>query len=322
MSNSSPMSVEVGLNGYFQSDYEAPNKTIIDVTGQSITPGFLPPMTRKIGDARVLQESEDDGSPQFQRRFLNNHGFVLLEHCSLVENWDSGAFGPSDALQVGDRSEIRHESENEVKTKYLSEVDSLLRDTLFPNRQLYIQQPDMVLRRGKNTAHPFFGLGVHNDYGVSADDFQENLQSFSTPESGDEWRESFEREHVSEFMVINFWRTVHMSRPLEHMPLAVLDSSSIISQDLVSSGLQGFTHTGRITNQLSLKYNDDQSWYFYPNMTTDEVLVLKLFHIAKHDTQPRFGGCFHTAFENPSASPDAEERQSCEHRVYVYVLKD
>lgn len=316
------MAVEVNLNGYFQSEYVAPQKTIIDVTGQSVTPGVLPPIAKNIGDARILQDSEDDGGPNFESRFLDKHGFVLLQHHSLVENWDSGAFGASDALQVGDRRMQHFEGKNEIKSTYMAEVDALLRETLLPERKLFIQQPDMVLRRGKNTAHPFFGLGVHNDYGVSVNDFHDNIQSYGTLETADQWQESFESDEVQEFMVINFWRTVHMAQPLEHMPLAVLDASSVEPDDLVSSGLKGFTHTGRITNQLSLKYNDTHSWYYYPNMTTDEVLILKLFHITKQDRQFKFGGCFHSAFESPLTPAGAEERQSCEHRVYVYVLDD
>ena len=320
MSYSNP--VLTTLNGYFGSDYAAPTKTILDLTGTTPTLGVVPPVETTIGDGRQLQTQEDDGKPDFEHKFFHKHGFVLLPHRSSVQNWDSGAFGPTDALQVGDRHKATSEGENEIESRYWAEVENLIRTKLLPGSNVHIQQPNMVLRRGKDTAHPFFGLGVHNDYGVSAEDFQENMQSYGSDEPAQQWRDFYESDNVQGFMVINFWRPVNMSKPLEHMPLAVLDSNSVDVTDLVSSGLKGFTHTGRITNQLSLRYNESQSWFYYPKMTVNEVLALKLFHISKSDAPTGFGGCYHSAFENPSTPEGVEERQSCEHRVNVFILNN
>jgi hypothetical protein len=57
-------------------------------------------------------------------------------------------------------------------------------------------------------------------------------------------------------------------------------------------------------------------------MVGGEVLVLKLFHCFKDDARPRLRTCFHSAFADPDTPPDAEERQSCEHRVGVFFLKE
>ncbi len=321
MSEAHSLAVETRLSGYFRSDYENPSKTVIDVMGQTPTDGVIAPTAATINDGRELQGLESDGTQDFESRFFQKHGFVLLPHKSRVENWDSGAFGASDALP-GSRDTTEFRGENEIETKYMAEVEDIIRTKILPGRKLKINQPNMVLRRGKDTAHPFFGIGIHNDYGISKKHFADNTAAFQNDEAATFWTQVYEQDHVEAFMVINFWRTVHMAEPLTHMPLAVLDANSVTRDDLVVSGLRGFTQSGRITTQLSLRYNQDQRWYYYPEMSVDEVLVLNLFHIRKDDPTLRFGACYHSAFENPLTPPNAQERQSCEHRVNVFVLKD
>jgi len=42
----------------------------------------------------------------------------------------------------------------------------------------------------------------------------------------------------------------------------------------------------------------------------------------KSDPAPRLDTCFHSAFEHPETPQDAPLRQSCEHRVSVFLLKE
>ena len=323
MASLAQFEVDTQLNSLFRSDYHNDQKTVVDVLGKEPTEGFLPPVDTTIHDARKLQSAEDDGSADFASKFFRKHGFVLLPHKSNVVDWDSGAFGPGDAMNAGvDRNVESKAKVNEIKTTYLPEVDQILRQQIFPGKNLRIQQPEQLLRRGPNTAHPFFGLTVHNDYGTSVDDYEENTAAFSDEYSAKTWRAAYEADEVAGYSMVNFWRTVHMSEPLQHMPLAILDASSVSHDDLVHSGLKNFTHTGRISNQLHLKFNENHRWYYYPNMTVDEVLVMNLYNNFKDDHSATFRQCFHSAFENPIASKNAEQRQSCEHRVGVFVLKD
>ena len=311
--------VQTQLYGFFRSDFESDEKVVIDV--QRLHEDQMPPQDVVVHDGRELQRLEDDGSDDFESKFFHKHGFVLLPHASKVKNWDSGAAGPTDALSPGvDRNISSDQVENEIATKYKNEVEGLIRTKILPNQSLVIEQPDQLLRRGKNTAHPFFGSVVHNDYGTSADDFSDNLLAFGDENAVQGWQSHYNEDEVAGYMIINFWRTVHMSEPLRHMPLAILDAASVEPEDLVSSGLKGFTYTGRITNQLSVRFNENQKWYYYPDITVDEVLVLNLFNCFKNQANGSFKQCFHSAFENPLTPADAEERQSCEHRVNVFVL--
>jgi hypothetical protein len=52
------------------------------------------------------------------------------------------------------------------------------------------------------------------------------------------------------------------------------------------------------------------------------VLAFKLFECRKDDPEPtRFRSVLHTAFADPDTPAGAEERQSCEHRVGITVLR-
>ena len=90
---------------------------------------------------------------------------------------------------------------------------------------------------------------------------------------------------------------------------------------MVESGLLDFSPTGRPTRQVSVRYNPGQRWFYYPEMTTNEVLAFKIFHCLKADAHPRLRTCFHSAFADPTAPADAEPRKSCEHRAGVFLLR-
>jgi len=187
---------------------------------------------------------------------------------------------------------------------------------------LIIRQPPNVMRRGEGTTTPQYGLGVHSDHGTTADDFQRNVEAFTSPEVGAQWRASFEHEQVEEFVALDFWRTTNMAGPLKHMPLALCDPTSIDHADIIPTALEGIAPGGALTYHVSLAHNSDQRWYYYPDMTPDEVLVFKLFQLRKDEPSQPYSACFHTAFEDPTAPDDAPPRQSCEHRVSVLLLRE
>jgi len=287
--------IEVQFNGQFPPGYRAAERINLSELIRSSS-GAPPqkPWTR-IGNARLLQADATS-----EADFLAEHGFVLLKAPTRVTDW-------SDADQVAWR--------------YLPEIETIIRERLYPGRPLVIRQPPNVMRRGEGTATPQYGLGVHSDHGTTADDFQRNVEAFTSPEMGAKWREGFEREEVEEFVALDFWRTTNMDGPLKHMPLALCDPTSIDDADIIPTALEGIAPNGALTHHVSLAYNESQRWYYYPDMTPDELLVFKLFQLSKDDQSQPYRACFHTAFEDPTAPADAPPRQSCEHRVSVLLLR-
>lgn len=279
------------LNGFFPVDFVADGRFSAAVgTAPPGRPCF-PPV--EIRDARALQANAVS-----EAAFFDAHGFVLLPHATAVRDWDE-----------------------DVASLYLAEIDAVIRTRLLPGRHVEIQQGPHLLRRGRGTNTPFYGEGVHQDHGLTADDYEKNVVAFAGAEAARWWRLRFERDDVAGFMAIDFWRTTNMTGPLRHMPLALCDPASVAADDLVPTALTGIAPEGRETNHLSLRFNPAQLWYHYPLMTGDELLAFKIFQCRK-DGESDFASCLHTAFVDPDTPTDAEQRQSCEHRVGVVVLKD
>jgi hypothetical protein len=210
----------------------------------------------------------------------------------------------------------------QVAELYLPEIEAVIRERLYPGRTLVVRQPPNVMRRGEGTSTPQYGLGVHSDHGTTADDFQRNVEAFTSPEIGAQWRASFEREEVAGFVSLDFWRTTNMAGPLKHMPLALCDPTSVEAADIIPTALEGIAPGGGLTYHVSLAHNDGQRWYYYPDMEPHEMLVFKLFQLMRNVEDQPWRACFHSAFEDPATPPDAQPRQSCEHRVSIMLLRD
>jgi hypothetical protein len=278
----------VRLNGFFPSDYQVEGRFRAAV-GAPTPERAYPPV--EIGDARALQAGRDPAA------FFAEHGFVLLDHPTAVRDWDS-----------------------EVASIYMAEIDAVIREQLFPGRRIEVQQFPSLLRRGRDTPVPFYAEGVHSDGGRDADDYQNNIAAFSNPDFARFWRERYDKEDVEGLIWVDFWRPTNMAGPLRHMPLALCDSASLDPADLVPTALTGIAPEGKVTHHLSLRFNAGQRWHSYPEMRCDELLAFRLGGFLKQPGPPL--NCFHSAFRDPAAPTDAEQRQSCEHRVGVLLLRD
>ena len=160
--------------------------------------------------------------------------------------------------------------------------------------------------------------GVHSDGGLDLDDYLHNIGAFANDHAANWWRTLYERSDVLGMVWIDFWRTTNMDGPLEHMPLALCDPTSVKADDLVPVAMTGIAPEGRPSHHLSLRFGPEQRWYYYPKMRCDELLAFKLTEFWK--APARFQNCFHSAFDQPDPPAAAQERQSCEHRVGVLVL--
>lgn len=290
------------MNGFFPAGYQATGRINLSQLMAARDPQRTPPAPPvvAIGDARALQAGATS-----EAAFFDRYGFVLLDAPSAVDDWDCDQDDPA----------------NPIATRYMAEVEALIRTRLLPGRPIEIRQPPRVMRRGPGTSNPAYGAGVHQDYGLTADDFQHSVAAFTTPEIGRQWRARFERPDVAGFMMLDFWRTAGMTAPLEHMPLALCDPASVDPADVIETALDGIAPGGNTTHHLSLRYNPGQRWYVYPRMTADEVLVFKQFQLLHDHPDAPLAACFHSAVDDPGTPADAPPRQSSEHRVSVLLLR-
>ena len=286
--------IETTLPGHFPPSFKAEGRVHLSQLmreNRGYRPEPLPPT--RVQDARPLQEGRSEAE------FLDEYGFVLLNAPHTVRDW-------ADRAQVAE--------------KYMPQVEEMIRTRLYPGRELIVKQPPFVMRRGAGTETPQYGTGIHCDHDRTLDEYQHNIEAFAGPEIAAQWRTWIDANDIDTFVVLDFWRPT-IDEPLRHMPLVLCDPNSIDSDDLISTGLEGIAPNGAETYHIGLKFNAGQRWYYYPEMTADEVLVFKLFELRKGEEPQRFRACLHCAVEDPSTPPDAKPRQSCEHRVSVLLLK-
>ena len=110
--------------------------------------------------------------------------------------------------------------------------------------------------------------------------------------------------------VINLWRPI--KGPVQELPLAVCDATTIDLADLVPSDL---VYPHRVGETYSVKYNPAHRWFYVPQMRNDEALLLKCSD-TKTDVPARFTP--HSALTDPTASADAPPRESIEVRTLVF----
>jgi len=282
------------LSGFLPLDFAGEAAPLIDLSNPT-APDYrhkYPPV--EIRDARELQHGTESEATFFAR-----HGFVLLSHATAVTDWDA-----------------------DIGSIYLAEIEEIIRKRLFPGRRVEVQQSPNLLRRGRGTSTPFYADGVHSDGPRTAEAYALNVAAFASEEGAQWWRTTYDRDDVAGFVSIDFWRTTNMRGPLQHMPLALCEPNSVDPADMVPSSMVGVAPHGRTSHHLAMRYNPRQRWYFYPEVTTDELIAFKLSEFWKDDETAHPQNVFHSAFLDLEAPSDAEERQSCEHRVGVLILRD
>jgi hypothetical protein len=177
---------------------------------------------------------------------------------------------------------------------------------------------DHTLRRRAPGRPPLDGTGgsfatvrepvgrVHADY-----------TPFSGPERlrlalGDETETA--RRLQQRYLILGLWRSLNPT-PLLDAPLALADTRSVSLSDLVPNDL---IYRERRGQTYTVLHSPEHDWYYYPQLTRDEVLVFMHYDSARA-TQPCTGASPHTAFEDPTTPATADPRQSLELRVLVFL---
>lgn len=112
------------------------------------------------------------------------------------------------------------------------------------------------------------------------------------------------------FAIINLWRPI--GQAVEQFPLALCDARSIAHDDLIPGDL---VYRDKVGETYAFKYNPAHRWYYYPRMTPEEALLLKIYD-SRTDGTARLTA--HTAFNDPTAAADAPPRRSIEVRALVF----
>jgi hypothetical protein len=125
-----------------------------------------------------------------------------------------------------------------------------------------------------------------------------------------------ERCLTEPFAVYNLWRPMV---PVEQKPLALCHARTVRPHDLVPAyydgrfpGMPDSEYYPAIT-YAHLAHHADQRWYYFSDMTPEEVIVFKQW-----DSDESRARCVpHSAFEDPTSRPGAALRTSIEVRLFV-----
>jgi hypothetical protein len=187
-------------------------------------------------------------------------------------------------------------NQDEIRRVYYPEVEQLLRDRLGASR-VFIFDHNV-----RNAARPGLAVPsrqVHNDHTVNS------APRRVRDHLGADADELLEQR----FGIINVWRPVR--GPVLDSPLALCDAQTFTDDDLIASDLV-YVHVRGETSRV--EYNPAHRWYYFSEMRTDEVLLIRV-HDSANDGRARLS--FHTSFENP-LTPGAPPRESIEVRTLVF----
>ena len=212
---------------------------------------------------------------------LDGNGFTFVEHHTAMRDF----FDPE-----------------ELKSVYYAEVAALIKAQSGGTRVVVfdhtLRSGDEGERESKLLREPV--LWAHNDY-----------TEWSGPQRvRDLLPDEAEQLLQHRFAIIQVWRAIN--QPIQSNPLAIADSASVPSEDMMIAERRYPTRVGQT---YRLRYGKGHRWFYFPLMQRDEVLVFKVFDSAT-DGRARFTA--HTSFEDPTTPSGAPPRQSIEARALVF----
>lgn len=269
-----------------------PGPHILDYRKLSANSGSMPDQVAcTIHDARA---TSDIG--------LEASGFELFQQRSAVQDW----FNEAEVMSV------YYEECRALAAKLTGASKTFTYDHL-------IREPDCQTLGGglKDRANTnMTGIeggggyihGIHMDYTVNSE-WHEYLALHGETEPANPKR----------VIALNFWRPL-VEGVIENNALAVCDARTVQPEDVTELMVYGYGTPAYSWHDIgistySVNSSPRHTWYYYPRMTRDEVLIIK-----SYDSAGVVGKtCPHTAFVNPDASPDAEPRRSIELRVLCFI---
>ena len=260
----------------------APLNFLVPMAEKPVAYNYEPPpgVPVRTGESEEHWVKIRDARPLIGQLSLDREGFVLLRHQSAVQNFYD---------------------EEEIARVYYPECERAIKEATGAARVVAF---DHIVRNAamsaKGNAIKMPAKRVHDDY-----------TAWSAPQRvrdllPDEADKLLERR----FAIVQVWRPIR--HPVESLPLAICDARSVSPDDFVISERR---YPNRVGQTYVIKYNPRHRWYWFPRMRRDEALVFKVYDSLK-DGRARWTA--HTAFDDPTAPPNARPRESIEIRTLAF----
>eukprot|EP00929_Paragymnodinium_shiwhaense_P050504 TRINITY_DN25418_c0_g1_i1.p1 TRINITY_DN25418_c0_g1~~TRINITY_DN25418_c0_g1_i1.p1 ORF type:complete len:369 (+),score=100.44 TRINITY_DN25418_c0_g1_i1:87-1193(+) len=180
---------------------------------------------------------------------------------------------------------------------------------------------------------------VHNDYTVTS--APRRLRILGEPTKVNDTmrpilgeKSLFDPQELDQLMkgrwaMINVWRNIKAT-PVQSMPLGLCDGGAVPLEDVIVFEIH---YADRIGENYFAAHSAGHKWYYFPEATRDEAILIKQWDsagaqfAAKEDSIPKDKRVpstfsFHSAFEDPSSPPDADDRASIEVRTIVFYEEE
>ena len=115
------------------------------------------------------------------------------------------------------------------------------------------------------------------------------------------------------FGLYTVWRSADSEQAIETMPLALCDRRTVAAADIVYANVRRRTKQRTPVIECRLIHDLGQGWYYFPQMTPDEVLVFNQYDTRQKKANLRT--TFHGAIKVPKVREDAPLRRTIEVRV-------
>ena len=232
-----------------------------------------------------VQVQLEDARPLNDGLHLDVDGFRVFEHRSAI-----AATG----------------TKEELASQYIPEMADFLRE-LTGAREVRPHRSSLLLRTSTRSARPEGyppATFAHLDF---------------TPKSHASFLAISEQEDgpvapYSRVAILQTWRAI--SAPPQDSTLAIADPRSVADSDtMLMDTVLGPEEVPELFFESRLcRVNPAHKWYYFPELTADEVLVFK-----GYDSDPSVtSDVMHTAFDVPGVPADAEPRRSIEIRFLAF----
>ena len=241
------------------------------------------------GEPKLLFDTEErtvpiaDMRPFADSLSVDREGFALLQHRTEVADlYDDQA----------------------VKRAYYQEIKALLRRE-FGDSRIVIFDATRRSDGGAGAPNPDGRRGpasrVHVDY--TAKSGPQRVKDFFGESEAARLLDGGNR-----LVQVNVWRPIR--GPVQRSPLALADASTVRPEDLIATDQVFPDRVGEIYH---LAYDPDQRWYYAPEMTPDEVLLIKGWD----SDEDRAQFTPHSAFPLPGTTDATPPRESIEIRTLL-----
>jgi hypothetical protein len=229
-----------------------------------------------------------DARPIRNELSLDRQGFTLVDHHASVD------YSAEDLAPIAD--------------VYLAEVAAKLK--ALSGADLVVAQGTGLLKRHAERANIKGAIGpsrwAHMDYTEYA------------AHKWVEWIEGWQNmklRHYPHFVIYQTWRCV--SPPPQDNTLVLCDASTIPAKNLIvfdACMRKPYDAPGNQFESQLCKYDPGLRWYYFPNMTPDELIVFKSFDSNRErDAQP-----LHNSADIPGLPANCVPRASIEARFFAF----